>query len=397
MTSSEAETVTATAERTLGPFGQLAASSLLGQPGPIAEALGGKTSMAEGITKFMQSLGRLMPQNYPVLGMVSTDGQFLGENVFLGGRRFNEAAAGLQAQYAQESPGELLAGAAFQWFWPTRSVTQRRALGAPADVSMAMLSELYGPSFNPLTPDGKAKLQARRLVNRQLFEMIGDLYSQHMDEFGKPETAEITLDERVAGTLTELFEHTRSEGDGPLAGWFVEPGYTPKGALLRMIATRPPDEQSAMIDYARRWTSQPRFQEDGLNAVFEAGRRLEMGKDLFTAALRNAMDDPGGAGLVGWWWSQIKGGDRATMEALGGLLWDVRTPAEGSAAWHDWVSVLSAYASHGVVLPPILGESTQRAVDARLRQVPAQMMLQGGQALSTELSRRPLLDVLNPK
>lgn len=375
-------------ERSLGFAGQLAVGAFMGGPDDVGDALGGKTSWGESFVKSLQAFGRMLPPAYPVLGLFSAEGQYLGENVATGGQRWNDYFAGIERAYRGETPAELGIDGVLNFVWPTRSVLQKPPLRSPTDAWSTLASAVLGESVDPQTERGRESLKAAGFVARQLSQTIKDLYEQHFDMRAKPETTEIELDDLVVGALRETWDHTVEVMPDV---WELEPGYVPQGAVLRAISGGTPAERSARIKYLRRYTSQETFTEGALNALFEAGRRAEMGKGIFGEAVKRAMTDPGGTQLLGWWWSRIQAGDKDAMEQLAPLVFDTPIPAKGTEAYGYWRDIWSAYAREGMEFPVEMSDEDRRAIEGAAG---APLMLQGGRALQNELRGRSLLEGL---
>jgi hypothetical protein len=377
--------VTNFGERILGMHAQLAASMLLGGPEEMVDAMHGKTTWGESFMKSLRAFGRMMPEFYPVLGMLSPSGQHLGENVNTKGMPFNDYVAGLERAHRGETSLGLLAEAAGTAIWPSRAIRQRPALTGPTEVWSTLGSVVLGESIDPKTERGKRSMLAAQFVARELNQVIGDLFQLHKKEIAQPETTEIEFDDRLAGAFTETLNETVEVLPGR---WEIKPGYQPKGAILKAISNAVGEDRSERIRYFRKYYAQESFQEAGMNALLEAGRRTSMGVGLFKEAMRRTMIDPSSTQLLSWWWNEIKGGNAEAMRELAPLLDDTPIPADGSEAFGYWLDIRRAYDHVGIELPVGMSDEHRAAIEKRMGTHP---MLQGGGELLRALQSRPLI------
>lgn len=360
------------------------AAGVLTADDPLIQALGGKGSVTEALaSKTFSTLGTA-GLLYPRLGMFTPEGIFIGENAVLNGKSWREALRGVDRFYNSQDASGALAASALRVMWPSRAMYARPPLGASEDAWTALLSEVYGPGFQASSEQGRDKTRAGRWGMMQMAVMLGDLYEQHFDKAGDPAEAEVTLSERVVGATLELMQHSVP---APGGGFDLEPGYEPKGILMRSVADLPETVRPHAVEFLRRWLTTDTFTQDGLSWLFMAGEGREMPKGLFRAGMMNALSDPSGTSLLAWWAEQIKDNDQAVMGHLAPLINDVQMPSKGSAAHKTWANILVQYARAGVRLPPLPAEG-RATVDEILGAKGAPRALQGGQAFENVLQMR---------
>jgi hypothetical protein len=370
-------------ERLFGMQAQMAAEVAVGVargPLTIAEALGADNGGRRALANLMFGTLGKAGFGYPVLGLFSPEGKYLGETVFLDGQTWNQYLRGVRREREPEAGKELL-GAGVNILWPSRALTQRPPLQGPVDAWTAILAEMY-PGFDKSTEDGRTKLSAHKWVSEQMAWLLGDLYEMYVENYPNPETAELTLDEYVAGATQEAILNVHEVDIGK---WAVDPGYEPQGTLLKAANALPEGQRSAVLGHLKEWLSRERFQEDGMALLFAAGRSVQIPTGTFREAMKNALLDPSGTNLVRWWWSQAKDADYNRLGELAPLIWDTAIPAEKTAAFDDYLNLRQKYMDAGIEWPPMPDTTATQTLgkEGQSRAV------QGGQAFRNVLHENP--------
>jgi hypothetical protein len=370
-------------ERLFGMQAQMAAEVAVGVargPMTIAEALGTENGGRRALANLMFGTLGKAGFGYPVLGLFSPEGKYLGETVFLDGQTWNQYLRGVRREREPEAGKELL-GAGVNILWPSRALTQRPPLKGPVDAWTAILAEMY-PGFDKSTEDGRTKLSAHKWVSEQMAWLLGDLYEMYVENYPNPETAELTLDEYVAGATQEAILNVHEVDIGK---WAVDPGYEPQGTLLKAANALSEGQRSAVLGHLKEWLSRERFQEDGMALLFAAGRSVQIPTGTFREAMKNALLDPSGTNLVRWWWSQAKDADYNRLGELAPLIWDTAIPAEKTAAFDDYLLLRQKYMDAGIEWPPMPDTTATQTLgkEGQSRAV------QGGQAFRNVLHENP--------